>query len=184
MKSYRFRFARVLLLGSFLLHAGCATLRPAHPRAADPADVGTIDGIMRASYEVINGPPGVPRQWERDRTLYLPGAIFVANWYENGTLIRKILTPEQYRRGFRIGNGVYESEIGRRVERFGNVAEVRSVTAFRERQDGAVHSRYVNYYQLSWDGARWWVAGAVWDTERPGAPIPEDWVGRWEELSR
>jgi hypothetical protein len=29
--------------------------------AADPADVGTIDAIVRASYEVISGPAGTPR---------------------------------------------------------------------------------------------------------------------------
>src|ERR1700692_861067 len=41
-------------------------------------DVATLDGIMAAFYEVISGAAGVPRQWGRDRTLYIPGVRFVS----------------------------------------------------------------------------------------------------------
>jgi hypothetical protein len=41
-------------------------------------DVGTLDGIMKAFYEVISGPKGQPREWSRDRTLYIPGVRFVS----------------------------------------------------------------------------------------------------------
>jgi hypothetical protein len=40
--------------------------------------VSSIDGIMKAFYEVISAPAGQPRQWSRDRTLYIPGVWFVA----------------------------------------------------------------------------------------------------------
>jgi len=110
--------------------------------------------------------------------------MFVAIWVRNGEIERKLLTPEQYRREFKIGNGVFETEIGRRIERFGDVAQVRSVAAYRETPDGPILKRYVNYYHLYWDSTRWWITGMVWDTERPGAPIPESWVGAWEEVSR
>src|SRR5262249_34531531 len=46
-----------------LTAAATTTLAPpAIPQipAADPADVGTIEGIVNAYYEVINGPPGAP----------------------------------------------------------------------------------------------------------------------------
>src|ERR1051326_3623818 len=46
--------------------------------AARAEDVGTIDGIMKAFYDVISGPAGQPRQWSRDRTLYIPDIRFVA----------------------------------------------------------------------------------------------------------
>src|SRR5438093_4894599 len=45
------------------------------PRAAD---VATVDGIVKAYYEVITGPAGQPRQWSRDRSLYIPDLRFVA----------------------------------------------------------------------------------------------------------
>ena len=173
-----------LLTASTLLLAGCATTSSSRPHAANPADVGTIHDIVRASYEVLCGPAGVPRDWDRDRTLYMPGAMFVAVWVVDGALVKILLTPEAYRRGFKIGNGVYETEIGRRIERFGDVAQVRSVAVSRETPGGPIKARYVNYFHLYWDGTRWWITGMVWNTERPDAPIPESWVGTFEEIPR
>jgi hypothetical protein len=67
------------------------------PRA-DPTDVGTIEGIVHAYYDVVNGPAGVPRQWRRDSTLYMPGATFVAMQERDGKPAPDIVTPEQFRR--------------------------------------------------------------------------------------
>ena len=58
-----------------ILVALTAPLHAQQP-AADPRDFGTIEDIVRVSYEVISGPPGTPRQWRRDSTLYAPGAMF------------------------------------------------------------------------------------------------------------
>jgi uncharacterized protein YciI len=146
----------------------------------DPADVATIEGIMHAYYDVINGPPGQPRQWERDRTLYMPGAMFVSMSEGDGRPVATLMTPEDYRHGVDAGfveQGAFEVETGSRIERFGNVAQVRSVGEFRRSPDGPILARYVNYVHLYWDGSRWWISGAVWDEERPNAQIPSDWVG-------
>jgi hypothetical protein len=153
----------------------------AHSRAATPADVGTIADIMRVSYEVISGPAGAPRQWDRDRTLYMPGATFVSTSKRDGKVQTTIMTTEEYRQksdASFVAEGLFETEIGSRVERFGNVAQVRSVSVARRTPRGPVEARYVNYAQLYWDGARWWIAGAVWDQERPDNPIPAAWLGR------
>jgi hypothetical protein len=56
------------------------------------------------------------------------------------------------------------------------VAQVRSVSVARRTPEGPVESGYVNYVQLFWDGARWWIAGAVWDQERPDNPFPASWI--------
>jgi hypothetical protein len=74
--------------------------------------------------------------------------------------------------------GLFEAEIGRRIEHYGNVAQVRSVPVARSTADGPVNERYVNYYQLYWEGSRWWIASIVWDEECPSAPIPKAWIGR------
>jgi len=163
---------------------GCTTARKFSTPIPNPADVGSIPDIVRVSYEVISGPAGVPRQWDRDRTLYIPGATFVAVWEDEGKVKTKIMTPEDYRRDFKIRAGVFETEIGRRIERYGHVAHVRSVAVVRSTPDGPVEERYINYFQLYWDGTRWWIAGMVWDKERPSAPIPEAWIGKWEEVPR
>jgi len=157
-----------------------APLRAQQP-AADPADVGTIEDIVRVSYEVISGPPGTPRQWRRDSTLYATGAMFHALHEDStGKVDVYSMTPEEYRRrtdkGF-VKNGLIEYEIGTHAERFGNVAQVRSVYAMRRTTDGPVTARGVNYFQLYWDGTRWWIAGMVWDDERKDNPIPREWIG-------
>src|SRR4249920_168533 len=100
--------ARVFALGVML---PCTAV--AQQPAADPADVGTIEGIMRAFYDVINGPPGAPRQWRRDSTLYMPGAMFVAMGIKDGKPEVASMTPEQYRRAVDasfVKNGFYEIE--------------------------------------------------------------------------
>jgi hypothetical protein len=148
---------------------------------ASPDDVGTITDIVRASYEAMSGPAGQPRQWRRDSTLYMPAATFVALHARDGQVEATVMTPEQYRRqSFPAFErlGLYETEIGQQVERFGNVAQVRSVAAARRTPDGPLLGRYVNYFQLFWDGTRWWIAGMVWDEETPSHPIPSSWIGQ------
>ena len=53
-------------------HVAVATVAPRR------ADVATIDGMVKTYYEVISGPAGTPRDWARDRTLYIPDLRFVA----------------------------------------------------------------------------------------------------------
>jgi hypothetical protein len=169
----------VALMAALMLGSRGA-LRAQTP-AADPADVGTITDIVRVSYEVISGPAGTPRQWRRDSTLYMPGATFVATAERDGHARARILTPEEYRQGANapfVTEGLFEYEIGSHIERFGNVAQVRSVYETRHALDGPLTGRGVNYFQLYWDGTRWWITGMVWDQERPNNPIAEGWVGR------
>jgi hypothetical protein len=152
---------------------------------ADPADVGTIEGIVHAYYDVINGPAGAPRQWRRDSTLYMPGATFVAMRESAGKPAPDIMTPEQFRRAVdhdMVEQGFVETEIGHRIERFGNVAQVRSVYQNRRAAKAPLLGRGVNYLLLYWDGTRWWISSAVWDDERPGSKLPESWVGRQERV--
>ena len=73
----RFRLALVLLLGA-------VSSASAQSLTARPEDVATIDGIIKAFYDVISGPAGQPRQWQRDSTLYIPRVQFVAMSVENG----------------------------------------------------------------------------------------------------
>ena len=178
-------FPRItVLLMILLLIAGLRSLAAQTP-VADSADVSSIEGIVRAYYEVICGPPGAPRQWRRDSTLYMPGATFVAMNVRNGQPAASIMTPEEFRQRTNasfVKNGFYETEIGSRIERFGNVAQVRSAYETRTVEGGPLTGRGVNYLMVYWDGKRWWIAGAVWDDERPGTTLPEEWVGRMERV--
>jgi hypothetical protein len=151
----------------------------------DAADVGTIKGIVHAYYDVINGPPGAPRQWRRDSTLYMPGAMFVSMDERDGKPRPTRMTPEEYRRSVDadfVAKGFFETEIGSRIERFGNVAQVRSVYETRRLAAGPLLGRGVNYLMLYWDGTRWWITGAVWDDERGSSRLADSWIGRFEEV--
>jgi sugar lactone lactonase YvrE len=148
---------------------------------ARPEDVATIDGVIKAYYDVISGPPGQPRQWSRDRTLYWPGLrFFSAGAKPDGTPTVDVLTHQQYvdmtNAGY-VKRGFDEHEIHRVTNRIGNIAHVMSTYDTRRTPGGPLLARGVNSIDLYWDGTRWWITAASWDDERPGSPIPPELLG-------
>ena len=65
------------------------------PIPARPGDVATIDGMIQAFYDVISGPAGQPREWARDRTLYIPGVKFVAMSVRNGAPVAQVMSHQR-----------------------------------------------------------------------------------------
>ena len=45
--------------------------------SANLTDVGSIDAIIAAAYDVISGPAGKRRDWDRMRSLLTPGARLI-----------------------------------------------------------------------------------------------------------
>ena len=146
--------------------------------AADPKDVGSIDAVMKAFYQVISGPAGQPRQWGRDRTLYIPEMRFVSMDVDStGKPVASVMSHQQFLDRSDAGlvkSGFYEQEIHRVTRSFGNVTHVFSTYVMRHTPDGKIFGRGVNSVQLFFDGNRWWIASATWDDERKGNPIPKD----------
>jgi hypothetical protein len=147
------------------------------PRAED---VSSIDGIMKAYYEVISGPAGQARQWARDRTLYIQDIRFVAmSQDKEGQPRPQIASHQQFvdaSNPMLVKEGFYETEIHRLTEKFGNIAHVFSTYESRQKADGPVIARGINSLELFWDGKRWWIASAIWDDERPANPIPAEYL--------
>ena len=146
--------------------------------AADPKDVATIDGIVKAFYETISGPKGQPRQWPRDKTLYTPDVRFVSMSEQDGKIRAGVMSHQQYVNGTNesfVKNGFHEREINRVVRRFGNIAHVFSTYEFSN-DDKTDKGRGVNSIELYWDGTRWWISAASWDDERPNNPIPKEFL--------
>lgn len=147
------------------------------PRSEDTA---TIDGIIKAYYEVISGPAGQPRQWSRDRTLYIPDIRFVAmSQDKSGHPRAHVASHQQFvdaSNDALVKEGFYESEIHRSTQRFGNIAHVFSTYESRVKAGGPVIARGINSLELFYDGKRWWIASAVWDDERPDNPIPPQYL--------
>jgi hypothetical protein len=145
-----------------------------------PEDVSSLDGIMKAFYEVISGPAGVVRQWSRDRTLYIPGVRFVSMGVNaKGEPVAHVMDHQQFVDSTDTdltAKGFFEAEIHRETKRFGNIAHIFSTYESRITKDGLVIARGVNSIELFWDGKRWWIAGAIWDEERNGNLLPKEFL--------
>ena len=165
---------RRLLLVFILLHTlGSAPLQAQeYPRTED---VATLDGIIKAYYEVVSGPAGEPRQTIRDHSLHHPyaRAIITGKDADGKPFIRNMTLSEYHERSAAGGNpAFYEEEIHRETQRFGNVAHVWSTYAWRRSEKGPVEGRGINSIQLFHDGARWWITTWIFDSERADNPIP------------
>ena len=141
-------------------------------------DVSSIDGIVAALYETISGPAGQERDWERQRSLFLSGALLVAGTPQrDGSIAVEVLDPETYaavRAPYFTTNGFYETEVARRTECYGGVAQVWSSYESRHAPDGEAFMRGINSIQLLYVNARWWIVSVVWQHESAGLPLPED----------
>jgi hypothetical protein len=147
--------------------------------APRPADVASIDGMLRAWYEVISGPAGQARDWARDRTLYMKDLRFVqVGAGKNGQTSVRITDHQAYVDGSdaAMKAGFFEREIHRVTQRFGPIAHVWSTYESRRTEQGPVIARGINSIELFWDGQRWWIANAIWTDETPENPIPKAYL--------
>ena len=148
---------------------------------ANPADVKSMDAILAALYDVISGPAGKKRDWDRFRSLFVPGARLIpAAQRPDGTIEARVLDPEGYATRsapFLEKNGFYEREIARKVDSFGHIAHVFSTYDSRhEATDKTPFARGINSIQLMNDGKRWWIVTVYWDSERPDNPLPPQYL--------
>jgi len=142
----------------------------------DP-DVASIDGIVRALYEVISGPAGAPRDWDRDRKLFYPGAKLAPTRQKpGGGGIVDFFDLEGYiasRTPMFEKDSFFEKEVARQEFVFGNIAHVLSSYELSRAPGEKPFLRGVNSIQLFHDGERWWILAMAWDNERPGNPFPD-----------
>ncbi|HKP36006.1 MAG TPA: hypothetical protein VJT71_04040 [Pyrinomonadaceae bacterium] len=157
-----------------------ASPSPAIP-AADPKDVATMDAIVAAVYDVISGPAGQKRNWDRFRSLFAPGARLIPTGRRpTGEVGARVITPEEYiQRSSPLleQNGFFEREISRRTERFGNIAHIFSTYDSRHKADDEKpFARGINSIQLMNDGKRWWVVTIFWFGEDEKNPLPAEYL--------
>jgi hypothetical protein len=164
--------------------ASAQTVPQPHPvivavPAANPADVASIDAIISALYEVISGPAGQARDWNRMRSLFVPGGrLMPAGPRPTGEIGLRIFEVNDYialsgayleRVGFR------ENEIARKTERFGHIAHVFS-TYHGTMETESTEIRGINSIQLMFDGTRWWIISVYWEAEREDNPLPAQYL--------
>jgi predicted metalloprotease with PDZ domain len=146
---------------------------------ANPADVASVDAVIKSTYDVISGPAG-PRNWNRFYSLFLPGAkMGAAISRPDGSAVFRSFTPAEYQRSngpMFTQSGFFEEELGRQVTQFGNLAHVQSAYQYRLTQGGKVEKRGVNLITLVKAENRWWIADIVWQEEGANNPIPASLV--------
>lgn len=152
---------------------------------ADPADVESVEAIVTAVYESISGDAGVPRDWDRFRSLFLPGARLMpvaTEHLENGRRSSiSSMSPEDFAEGtdeFFEQEGFYEVEIGHVTETYGDIAHRFSSYASMRTDDPNEEpfNRGINSFQLLHDGERWWILTIFWQHEPDAGPIPEKYL--------
>ncbi|PTL85888.1 hypothetical protein [Vitiosangium sp. GDMCC 1.1324] len=160
--------------------APAAPAQAASTPAAKPEDVVTPEAIVAALYDVISGPKGQARDWDRFRSLFAPGARMIPSGKrKGGTIGYRMITPEEYITSsgkMVVEEGFREREIHRVEERFGALVHVfTTYEAFRE-GDSKPFMRGINSIQLVNDGKRWWVLTVAWTPETPEQPLPAKYL--------
>lgn len=151
-------------------------------KEADAKDVASLDAIMKAVYEVISGDAGQPRDWDRFRTLFYKDARLIPTGVNPQTKVvgATALAPDEYIKRaepFFAKEGFYETEKARRVDLYGNIAQVFSTYEARHsKTDKTPFLRGINSFQLLNDGKRWWVMTIYWQAESPENQIPKKYL--------
>jgi len=175
-----------LVLGATCVFAQSAPTPSTAPASAGvqakPEDVKSVEAIVAATYDVISGPSGKKRDWDRFRSLFYPGARLIpAGKRPNETEIRaRVLSPDEYverSAPFLEKEGFFERGISNKIEHYGNIAHVFSTYESRRKaDDGQPFQRGINSFQLINDGRRWCVMTILWQAETPDAPIPAEYL--------
>jgi hypothetical protein len=151
-----------------------AILLAAAATTASSADLAGIDRAIRGVYEVISGPPGQKRDFDKMRAMFAPNATMKAigpKGVRGGTvedyITRNSAVLEK--------EGFTERELGRRVEIWGNLATAWSSYDGRT-ANGSFHERGINSFQLVKVDGKWLVASILWQEEKPEFPLPADMI--------
>jgi len=134
------------------------------------SDVATLDAILHAFYESVSGAVGQPRDWNRFRSLFLPGGRLMPVISTEGEKagVRLLSTEEFIQRVEPIFavEDFWERETSRQTETAGHFAHVLSFYESLRSPDGPPFERSVNSMQLFNDGLRWWIVNVMWNTSR------------------
>jgi len=132
------------------------------------SDYSTLSSIIDAGYELLSGPARQPRDWDRFRSLYVPGGRLMPVIGGEKPRVR-VLTVEEYIE--RVDpifatEGFYERETSREEKVIGRMAHVLSHYDSLHEPQGEPFDRGTNSMQLFFDGVRWWFVSTMWNTPR------------------
>ncbi|MDT0554077.1 hypothetical protein [Urechidicola vernalis] len=135
-------------------------------------DVESIDAIITAYYDVISGAKEDSYQFERDEFLHVPD-VQITRINEDGNVDKHPLEAEYIPFALTGKVDMYENELGRTVETYGNMAQVWSAFEIRTEKDTPSDFKGVNSIQLIYSENRWWIASWTCQMESAKFPIPK-----------
>lgn len=173
---------RCLILASFIFVQNVMAQTKDEPKTANTADVASMDAIIKAVYDVISGNAGEPRDWNRFRSLFYPGARMIGTGKnpKTGMIGARAVTPDEYiqrNTPYFEKEGFFEREKARRTETFGAVTHIFSTyESFHSPNDKTPFERGINSIQLLNDGKRWWVMTIMWQGETSDLQLPKKYL--------
>ncbi|WP_426668868.1 hypothetical protein ACPPVU_21905 [Mucilaginibacter sp. McL0603] len=143
-------------------------------------NVSTLNGIIKAYYDVVTVKKGGKVSYERDSLIHWPDvSVGSASINKNGKLTFHYMSLKEYHRrsdAYLEKDGFYEKEISRKVENFGSIYHVWSTYESRNEPGGPIIERGINSIELFFDGTRFWILGWFYDGERKDNPIPKKYL--------
>ncbi|HEX3384851.1 MAG TPA: hypothetical protein VHS53_06675 [Mucilaginibacter sp.] len=130
-------------------------------------DVGTLDGIIKAYYDVVSVKKGEKVSYERDSLLHIADVrVGSAGIDAKGHPVLHYTTLLQYHKesdAYMEKNGFYERETARQVLNIRNIYHVWSSYLERNEPGGRIIGQGINSIELYYDGNRFWILGWFYD---------------------
>jgi len=146
-------------------------------------NVSTLDGIMKAYYDVVTVKKGEKVSYERDSLLHIADAhVGSAGLSKEGKIKFNYMTLKEYHRlsdASLSRDGFDEREISRKVEKFGSIYHIFSTYESRNVAGGPIIERGINSIELFNDGTRFWILAWFFDGERKDNPISKEYLEKF-----
>lgn len=142
--------------------------------------VSTLDGIIKAYYDVVTVKKGEKVSYRRDSCLHIKNAgVGILQKGKGEKPVLHYITLKEYHRlsdAQLEKDGFDEKEISRKVEHFGSMYHVWSTYESRNTADGPVIERGINSIELVFDGTRFWITSWTFDNETKSNPLPKQYL--------
>jgi len=161
-----------------------AILWPQISAAQYDQDVQSIENITQAYYDIISGPIGQKRDFERLRNLFHPQATFRYCFWsmkeKKAGLMEFDFEGYLEKLDYLDEKGFYEEEISSEITTYGSLVNVISTYKFWM-EDKTAEGRGVTLYHYFYDGERYWIMSMFWQMESEAFPIPDAFLATDEE---
>ena len=124
----------------------------------------TADDAVTKMYAAMSFEPGGEPNWQGQCEVFAEGARLVRVRDDAVFEFDRQSFREDYDRMIRSGEirSLYEHELSRDMQVYGNMAHALSVYELRTSRDGAFISRAIKSIQLFEKGGKWWISAMIW----------------------